>query len=694
MTTMRSARSSVSGSPPALLRPMLAITGRVRTATRLGVVVLALLVPGCLATGMYTAVTTADITFSTREEEGADTLRAVLAALTETAAGRTPDLAAVRASADAHPDLELSEAVGAVPEIGAGSTDDRIATATGLASLISVIGNNSNLILDPDLDTFYVMDAQVVQLPQALIATLEAGAPVSASDGQNAVAEQAVLAGRLATTAAALRNDVKTAAENTDSTGLADRLQPVNALADTIDSLAQTLTRTLDKPGPADPQPVAEAAAAAVGPLHDGLSELLDARINRFELERGLVLGFSIGGFLLALWCAAAVLWRTTHDVRMTVAAVTAIAASDLAPRPLPEGNDEMGDIGRALTVARTRLLDQDNALTAADQAREQQLRAGFMHQRQAETQFRRRTQEIIDESTGVIAEELRQVTGKVDEVSDASRVIDERISVADTATTAIVGQAHDAEHVIASLEESLRRVATTAALVTGIAGQTRLLALNATIEAARAGDLGYGFTVVADEVKQLATHTAESTDQITNTIEDLKRDTAAMSQTINGMIEGIAGVGEAATSLRTVAADQGALMAALSAQMTATLGRVEEMTNLATLLERREHDRIAAGGHVVLHCPGQSPAEAALVNVSAGGLRCIAPPDRSLPEGTTLEAELTSDGETLAVHARVVNSAETRDGQEIGLQFLVTDEALAERLVNFADRLLATAER
>jgi methyl-accepting chemotaxis protein len=69
--------------------------------------------------------------------------------------------------------------------------------------------------------------------------------------------------------------------------------------------------------------------------------------------------------------------------------------------------------------------------------------------------------------------------------------------------------------------------------VIEAIASQTRLLALNASIEAARAGSAGLGFTVVANEVKQLAAGTAGATRQISDQIEAIQQNTASAVDSI-----------------------------------------------------------------------------------------------------------------------------------------------------------------
>ncbi|NLM20298.1 MAG: methyl-accepting chemotaxis protein [Peptococcaceae bacterium] len=75
------------------------------------------------------------------------------------------------------------------------------------------------------------------------------------------------------------------------------------------------------------------------------------------------------------------------------------------------------------------------------------------------------------------------------------------------------------------AIEEAkvVEEIAKMADVISEIAGQTNLLALNAAIEAARAGDQGQGFVVVAEEVRKLAEHSAQTAGNIQEVIQQVK---------------------------------------------------------------------------------------------------------------------------------------------------------------------------
>ncbi len=95
---------------------------------------------------------------------------------------------------------------------------------------------------------------------------------------------------------------------------------------------------------------------------------------------------------------------------------------------------------------------------------------------------------------------------------------------------------ANEGRNAISSLSQSVESVGLIVDVISSIADQTNLLALNAAIEAARAGEHGRGFSVVADEVRQLAGKTQESLKQVSQRLEQLNQASETLENNILGI--------------------------------------------------------------------------------------------------------------------------------------------------------------
>jgi len=141
-------------------------------------------------------------------------------------------------------------------------------------------------------------------------------------------------------------------------------------------------------------------------------------------------------------------------------------------------------------------------------------------------------------DETDQIATAIHQMTATINEVSghvqetanqadDANQVALSGRAFAMTARESIDQLRQTVDSIaaaIADLAEQTHKIANAAGIIEQIAEQTNLLALNAAIEAARAGDQGRGFSVVADEVRQLAQRTQSSTSEIHEILDALRR--------------------------------------------------------------------------------------------------------------------------------------------------------------------------
>lgn len=101
-----------------------------------------------------------------------------------------------------------------------------------------------------------------------------------------------------------------------------------------------------------------------------------------------------------------------------------------------------------------------------------------------------------------------------------------------------LANDASETSDVVTKLAETSAKINTVLDVIKGIAEQTNLLALNASIEAARAGTHGRGFSVVADEVRGLASRTQESATEIEVMINELQLRTKEVSNKMLNSVE------------------------------------------------------------------------------------------------------------------------------------------------------------
>jgi len=115
--------------------------------------------------------------------------------------------------------------------------------------------------------------------------------------------------------------------------------------------------------------------------------------------------------------------------------------------------------------------------------------------------------------------------------------------------------------------------------LIQNVARQTNLLALNAAIEAARAGELGRGFTVVAAEVKELATQTSEATEEISGQIEAMLNAAGVVITAIEAVGKVIGEVDEMASAISLSIEEQTAATSEIARSVAGAAGGVSNVS-------------------------------------------------------------------------------------------------------------------
>jgi methyl-accepting chemotaxis protein len=342
-----------------------------------------------------------------------------------------------------------------------------------------------------------------------------------------------------------------------------------------------------------------------------------------------------------ALVLGAVLAWLIGASVSGPIRSMTdrmqSLAAGELEqPIPGGESRDEIGRMARAVEVFRENALAvrrmEGEAATQRDAAEADRVRmmadlAGRFEQgmqgvitgvggraadmgRSAEELARvaergRGLAEAVATRAEQASINVQTVASATQELASSIREISSQVQRSVAVASRATDQTQRTSGLIHGLSSAAEKIGTIIQLIQAIASQTNLLALNATIEAARAGDAGKGFAIVASEVKNLASQTAQATEQIASQIATIQ---SATDETVAAMAQFGATVKEMAdisTAIAAAVEEQGAATGEIARN-------VEEAANGTAAVTHEIGDVRAVAGET------DAGAEAALAAAAA----------------------------------------------------------------------------
>lgn len=245
--------------------------------------------------------------------------------------------------------------------------------------------------------------------------------------------------------------------------------------------------------------------------------------------------------------------------------------------------NDEIGDMGRWINSFIDNLdgivgqvIKTSNNVSQTNDAMLATNREAFHVSNEVATAIEKMLQLLemqIDDigHASTTAEAMKQA---MDDVVQEARIQFESVK---SGTQEIRGVVETSARAVQNLHSRTAEIGNIIGVISDITNQTNLLALNAAIEAARAGEHGRGFSVVADEVRGLASRTANSADEIQKMIETIQSETLEAVKFMESGVENV----DRSLKKTEEASSENAQLHQLVEQMFATIKQLDQNSQI-----------------------------------------------------------------------------------------------------------------
>jgi methyl-accepting chemotaxis protein len=411
-----------------------------------------------------------------------------------------------------------------------------------IIKLMDRVGDASNLVLDPDADSYFLMSTVLLDYPglRENVGQIWAWSTYGIEKGGLSAQEHTRFAGWLAVSLekiTAIEKDMKRAVEANASLGKIVNISSLPEAKSYVEKIYAKALSTSSSDSAAAMEVYKQGAevVARLNQISDtgvkALSELLTARVQALKWKIrwfSTVIGVTV---LIAFYLFYSFFLTTRGGLRLVARHLDEMSSGDLRSRPTPPwGRDEpaaliynlidtyesMHDLIRKVRHSARELGNTSNEVDSASNNLSQRTESAAAN---------------LSEQASAMQEIASVVASSAEHATSAASIARENYVAAEQGGE-VIGKVITT---MSQINESSRKIGDIIGVIDGIAFQTNILALNAAVEAARAGEQGRGFAVVAGEVRILAKRSAEAAREIKTLITDSLEKVDSGSRIVEG---------------------------------------------------------------------------------------------------------------------------------------------------------------